>query len=250
MLALFCLRLTWGMLASLLILPVAQVHPRFFRVHFLIALGLLAVAGFFLIESMTVWLGAVLVMSMLCCFAGSVVWHVEGRPLSGLLLVLAVLSVTGLQWIAPQPGLAESAEVGLRRADDFSSAALLGSSMSAMLMGHSYLIAPAMSLTPLMRLLAAMGISLAVRVVLAGIGLFQWTDHAGPAGLGFENVLWLSLRWLLGFVAVLVLGWMAWETARIRSTQSATGILYVVVIVCFLGELTSQFLVLKTGYIL
>ena len=52
------------------------------------------------------------------------------------------------------------------------------------------------------------------------------------------------------FTATLVLGWMAWETARIRSTQSATGILYVVVIVCFLGELTSQLLVEKTGYTL
>ena len=46
----------------------------------------------------------------------------------------------------------------------------------------------------------------------------------------------------LGFVAPLVLGWMAWQTARIRSTQSATGILYVVVIFCFLGELTSLLL--------
>jgi len=42
----------------------------------------------------------------------------------------------------------------------------------------------------------------------------------------------------VGLVAPLVLTWMAWQTARIRSTQSATGILYVVVIFCFLGELT------------
>jgi hypothetical protein len=40
----------------------------------------------------------------------------------------------------------------------------------------------------------------------------------------------------------LVLGWMAWQTTRIRSTQSSTGILYVVVIFCFLGELTSLLL--------
>ena len=32
-----------------------------------------------------------------------------------------------------------------------------------MLMGHSYLIAPAMSLTPLMRLLAALALAVAVR---------------------------------------------------------------------------------------
>ena len=43
-------------------------------------------------------------------------------------------------------------------------------------------------------------------------------------------------------VGVLVLGWMAWEAARIRSTQSATGILYVAVVFCFLGELSDQLL--------
>jgi hypothetical protein len=35
---------------------------------------------------------------------------------------------------------------------------------------------------------------------------------------------------------------MAWQTAKIRSTQSATGILYVVVILTFLGELVGQVL--------
>ncbi len=52
----------------------------------------------------------------------------------------------------------------------------------------------------------------------------------------------LLVRWGVGFVGVLGLTWMAWQTARIRSTQSATGILYVVVIFCFLGELMSQLL--------
>ena len=50
------------------------------------------------------------------------------------------------------------------------------------------------------------------------------------------------MRWAVGFAGVLGLTWMAWRTARIRSTQSATGILYVVVIFCFLGELTGQLL--------
>jgi hypothetical protein len=57
--------------------------------------------------------------------------------------------------------------------------------------------------------------------------------------------LWLPVRWLVGFLAPLGLVWMAWQAARIRSTQSATGILYVVVIFCFLGELTG--LLLRDG---
>ena len=112
-----------------------------------------------------------------------------------------------------------------------------------MLMGHSYLIAPAMSLTPLLRLLAA----LLVAAAAAHGGGRAWACGPGPPGIRWltwkmKPCLWLPVRWGVGFVGPLVLGWMAWQTARIRSTQSATGILYVVVIFCFLGELTSQLL--------
>jgi hypothetical protein len=134
-----------------------------------------------------------------------------------------------------------------RMADDVASAAVLGSATTAMLMGHSYLIAPAMSMTPLLRLLAALGATLLIRIAGAGLGLWQWTAVGSTGNLDSETMLWMAARWLLGFVGPLVLGWLAWETARIRSTQSATGILYVVVILCFLGELTSLLLVAKTG---
>ena len=52
--------------------------------------------------------------------------------------------------------------------------------------------------------------------------------------------LWLPVRWLVGFAGPLLLGWMAWRCAGIRSTQSATGILYVVVVLVFIGELTGE----------
>jgi len=249
MLTIFCLCLAWGMIASLLILPAAQVHPRFFRVQYLIALGLLATLVFFPSGQMhpknalVFWLGAVI-----CCIFGSIVWSLDKAPYADLMPWATMIFLTLA--IGNTSAIRHSDDKAMALTNAFTSAALLGSSMSAMLMGHSYLVAPAMSLTPLMRLLAAMGLSLVLRVVLAAIGLFQWTDQAGPDGLDFENVLWLSLRWAVGFVAMLILGWMAWESARIRSTQSATGILYVVVIVCFLGELTSQFLTMKTGFTL
>src|SRR5262249_46133566 len=129
-------------------------------------------------------------------------------------------------------------------------AALLGAATTAMLMGHSYLIAPAMSLRPLFILLGALGVSLAMRIGLAAVGLWLWTGEAAGSNLEGELVLWLAVRWGTGFIGPLVLGWMAWETAKIRSTQSATGILYVVVILCFLGELTSQLLQTRTGFVL
>ena len=37
-------------------------------------------------------------------------------------------------------------------------------------------------------------------------------------------------------------GWMAWQCAKIESNQSATGILYAVTALIFMGELTAIFL--------
>lgn len=132
-------------------------------------------------------------------------------------------------------------------ANEFTSAALLGFSMTAMLVGHSYLISPGLTIKPLMRQLAALGIALVLRVGVAGTALWFWTADHDLTNLNDETVLWLPVRWLIGLGGPLVFGWMAYRTAKIRSTQSATGILYVVVILVFLGELTSLLLLRSTG---
>jgi hypothetical protein len=249
MVATFCLRLACGLVASLLVLAPSQVPPRFFRVQYLTALGLLAVAAFFLwdVGDLRLWL--MLGVSVLATFCGSIIWHLEGHPGQRLALVLANAALVGTLLLGGQaaPG---SRDDPWRTADDIAAAAVLGAATSAMLMGHSYLIAPAMSLTPLNRLLGALGATLLVRIILACLGLFWWTRLRAEGNLETEMLLWLGARWIIGLIGPLVLGWMAWETARIRSTQSATGILYVVVILAFLGELTSQLLIEKTGFIL
>jgi hypothetical protein len=245
MLALFCLRLACGLLACLLLLSPERVNPRYFRTHFLTALGLTVVAAVALRDSadLGLWLalGAVLGLT----FLGSVVWLLEGAPGGRALVYLAVPALTAALVLAGQQR--GGAAPGWLLADDLTSAALLGSATSAMLMGHMYLIAPGMSLTPLMTLLGALAASTLVRMAVAGLALWSWTGGPASASLETEAMLWLPVRWGVGLVGPLGLGWMAWETARIRSTQSATGILYVVVILCFLGELTSQLLLNKTG---
>jgi hypothetical protein len=133
--------------------------------------------------------------------------------------------------------------------DDFSSAALLGVSTIAMLIGHSYLISPTMSLQPLTRLLLALFVCLLVRLLVSATGAGFWATTHSLTRLNDVSVL-LPLRWVIGFIAPAVLGTMAWQTAKIRSTQSATGILYVVVIFCFVGEAISQLLFDTTGYTL
>jgi hypothetical protein len=188
---------------------------------------------------------------MALALAGFFAWSLEGAPLGRTLVAATAASLAAALAIAEASSEAPGG-LGWRLAADAASAALLGSSTTAMLMGHSYLIAPAMSIAPLMRLLAALLGSALVRMALAGAALaaWSWTSGQSPLNLKNETVLWLPVRWALGLVAPLVLGWMAWQAARIRSTQSATGILYVAVIFCFLGELTGQLLEASTGFAL
>src|SRR5262249_43543523 len=151
-----------GLIASLLLLNPAQVNPRFYRTHFLTALGLVALALVFLWDTAEAWLVGVLATAGVLALVGSIVWMLEGAPAGRTLIVLTALvlagALGGTRWAGVQHAEAESAgmrgwELGWLLADDFSSAALLGSATTAMLIGHSYLIAPAMSLTPLLRLL-------------------------------------------------------------------------------------------------
>jgi len=249
MLAIFCLRLASGMLACLFLLSPAQVNPRFFRTQFLTALALTALAAVFVRDDANLWLwmslGGVMVLTAL----GSMVWMLDGAPGGRTLLMLATpLAILALG----QTGYCVRAEgePWWLVWDDLTAAAILGSAMTAMLIGHSYLIAPAMSLTPLYRLLGALAGSTVARICVAAAGLWLWTGERPGTTLDNEMILWLAVRWGIGFALPLILCWLAWETTRIRSTQSATGILYVVVILCFLGELTSQLLVARTHYTL
>lgn len=260
MLATFCLRLACGMAAALLLLPANVVNPRFYRVQFLTVLALTALAAV-LIRDVGIVVWVTLGLSAVVAFAASVVWSLDEAPGGKFLIGGSVLATTAALLVAsltvPPPAPpnldltrpVEPTSTPLRLADELASAAVLGSATTAMLMGHSYLIAPSMSLTPLLRLVATLIIATLLRMGLAGVGLWSWT-----AGYSFDTVdetlLWLPVRWLLGFLAPLVLGWMAWQTTKIRSTQSATGILYVVVVFCFLGELFSQLLLRNTGFVL
>jgi hypothetical protein len=247
MFAVFCLRLACGLVAALPLLPARHVNPRFYRTHLLTALALLCGAALFLPTAGDVALWLLLGGAAFLTLYGSAAWMLERLPAKRLAVALAVPVMAAALVLTSRAARPEQSLAALL-VDDLTSAALLGAATTAMLVGHSYLIAPAMSLAPLLRSLAALGACIFVRLGLALAGLWLW--RSVPGGLETETALWLVVRWGVGLLAPLALGWMAWETARIRSTQSATGILYVVVIFCFLGELTSQLLETKTGFLL
>ena len=238
LLATFCLRLACGLAAALLILSPKQVAPRFYRVQFLTILGLVAAAGFLIWGTADLWLLGVLVVALLLAFLGSVTWMLEGSPGGLTLVVLTCVALATALVLNVRPALADSAGWAVV-AEEASSAVVLGLATSAMLMGHSYLIAPAMSIVPLVRLLMGLFAAIVVRMLVTGLEIALGSNAAiGPS----DAYLWQPVRWGLGFLGPLILTWMAWQCAKIRSTQSATGILYVVVILVFIGELTGQLL--------
>jgi hypothetical protein len=249
MLLLFCLRLAVGLIACLLLLSPAQINPRFYRTHFLVALGLAAVALIFPRQPAGTGLVPVLACGIVLALAGWFCWSLEGAPL-GRVLIVATAATLAAALILVELTDELAGSLGWRLSADAASAALLGSAVTAMLLGHMYLIAPGMTLAPLLRVLTVLLAAIIVRPVLAGLALWLSSSTAGPSLVTLEGdaVLWLPVRFGIGCVAPLVLGLMAWHTARIRSTQSATGILYVVVIFCFLGELTGLLLQSTTGH--
>jgi hypothetical protein len=253
MLALFCLRLATGLSAALLILSPNQINPRFYRTHFLSILGLTVAGGILLYGKVSPVFTLCLAIGMVSAFLGSIVWSLRDAP-GGRLAIAATLICLLAAFIVWNLGTDHDSKAvqapGWYLANNLASAWLLGTATTAMLMGHSYLIAPAMSLTPLLRLLAGLATAVLFQASLAGWSLWSWTLGQSSVNLHSVIVYWLPLRWAMSFLGPLLFGWMAWQSARIRSTQSATGILYVVVVLCFLGELTGQLLLNETGFCL
>lgn len=255
MLAVFCLRLALGMLASLVLLKPKVMHPRFFRTHFVTALGLTVVAA---VSSWDSPGRIAIIFAVVLTLLGSLTWIFDRPPAGWTLLGLSLIAMTaslallGERLSLPDVvrgfvGEPSMTPLAVRIASDLTAAALLGFSMTAMLVGHSYLISPGLTIKPLMGQIAGLGVALLLRAAVCGVALWFWSGDHDLTNLNDETVLWLPVRWLIGLIGPAIFGFMAFRTAQIRSTQSATGILYVVVILAFLGELTSLLLTRNTG---
>ena len=141
---------------------------------------------------------------------------------------------------------------GLALASNLSGAALLGGVAATMLLGHWYLVDTALSIRPL-----SVGSSLVTGAAALRIGVATFAlVYGGIAELRLGAVsdliystpaLFFGFRVLTGLIFPAFLALMIRNTVRIRSTQSATGLLYVALILVLFGELTAAFLEVVTG---
>jgi hypothetical protein len=131
---------------------------------------------------------------------GSLAWGDGGLGVAGLLLQLAVL------------------------------AAATGGVFAAMILGHWYLVTPKLPEGPIILLARILLGVLLVQVVLFVV--WQATG-AGPADVGpFASLvgpwaLFVWLRLIIGLIFPLVVSLAAVQTARTRSMESTTGLLYI-----------------------
>jgi protein NrfD len=135
----------------------------------------------------------------------------------------------------------------------FSSALLLGGSCTAMVLGHWYLILPSMQVSHLQSIVKFHMASMVVRIVVVGAAVFvaivTWEPGLGPNFSRYIfsiNGIFFWQRILFGLAGPAVLSYLTWETAKIRSTQSATGILYVDFFTVVVGEVLAKYLLLAT----
>ncbi len=255
---LFGTALAAGSLTPLPLVPIAAIGRRFFILcTFISLLSYAAVIS---------WEGIALHPCHWGAVALAIAYNVSvpktGGKLSTALLWAAVfLANAGLvaeAWTpkAELPGL--GAATGAYRAPTaVSSAALLGTSLVAMVLGHWYLVVRGLSFDFLRRSVQAFGVALIFRAgVLAAAVIGQWDRWAGlwsdlgashfALGYGF----FAGARVLFGLLATAFLGWMAFVCVRERSSQSATGILYVVVAFVLIGEILACHLLAASGLLL
>jgi len=191
------------------------------------------------------------------------------RLLSGGLTTLAGLATLFVLGMIYRP-IAPNNLLGVFTVATFFAAALaLGGVMTAMWLGHWYLVTPALSEKPLLFATTLVLVGVLLQVIFA-LSSGTTTTYAQPdkstapaisatatagaqpttptsklqvkpatdvptvAPLGADVMGWL--RVLIAFVMPLVLGGLAWVLVRGRSFQSATGMLYLVVVCAIAGE--------------
>lgn len=247
MLADFATRVACGLAVLLLATPWRVVPPAFFRTHCQVILGLLVLAALDLSRSGTSGaILALLVVSACLSYFASVAWGL-GLPRFGLPVTALIALATAGALVLASRGASWDVRA-LNAVGRLSSAFLLGSTLTAMLLGHHYLTAPAMSIDPLRRFVQGIAWGLGARTVVAALGLWLLLDgRTGAGGSASASPFLLAIRWAMGLAGPTLATALTWKTVQIRSTQSATGILYIAFTLVLFGELSALVLSSDVG---
>jgi hypothetical protein len=258
----FLVCLTWGSISTLFWIPEEDTGRGYFQMNALVILGLLTLAV------VSRWLhpfepfgedsqlGAA---SLHIGYVGTflyygVAWRENWRwvrwpaALSLISLGIALYEATP-QLTAAGTGIPGLIPLGFIAV--LTSALLLGWSLITMLLGHWYLVAPKLDFRHLAIFNWILLATVIVKMLSFAVSLWAAWSHGGHPWLALTSFsgeamfLWVRVLW--GLVGSLMLTLMALHCSLRKSNQSATGILYVLVVGVFIGEITAYYLTLSTG---
>ena len=264
----YFMQLSVGCLGLAPVVPWRSVGKGYYVMMLCIGLGLLPVAWFFRASAAGPGFpafgadpdGITNLLLAACGVAGAAAllsfWFGTGAAGSRLTLAAALLGwaavaadgvrMASLPRPAPLPPLSPAASGTLLALNYLSGALLLGSVLSAMLLGHWYLVVKDLPVTPLKTLTFLLFGSLAARLA-ATVAAFL-LDPEGGARVADRSFLFVLIYGLFSIGTPLAMSWMVWGTVKIRSTQAATGILYGVTAFILMGEAAGRFVLLRTGF--
>jgi hypothetical protein len=189
----------------------AEIQPGHFKVVWLVVAGIALAAGFGYAPA---W--GVLALALLTFFA---IYRERDREIG------VVTGLVGLVVLAAgAPAFA------------FAQAALLGSVTNAMLLGHWHLNQPKLATLPIARLVYLLWASIA-----AFVGSSIWLLVV-RTGAGVRGLAWITAIVFAVFAAILTA--MVQHLVSTRSIMSATGILYLEILLAFVAVFTGSLAVL------
>lgn len=260
MIALFVLKLAAGIALMWLLMPRREVADGFFRIQMLVVLGLTvllvlaiepaALTGFGRVDTAAIserelslaasgagWLRGLAFGAAAVAWPGHIFWKL-GRRTPGTLSIWLISLALGAAIVVQAVTAARSVPLWQLLLADLGTSAVLGATLTSMLLGHWYLTTPTMSLQPLRWFCPVLAVAAAARLTATLAGLVE---------IDFQNLdlirgLWLSLRILGGIVAPAVAALLVRSILQYRNTQSATGVLFAVLILVFMGEMSAALL--------
>lgn len=242
----FALRLAFGMSLFWCVMPRKEITSGFYRIQMLVTMGLgvLATLSLGQLKSSTaavdqgISLPGLYVLTIgiaVTSLIGSVMWTLERRAAGHrFACTVLVMSALGLGVLASQSS--NLTPMWLNIASVLSGGWLIGGAISTMLLGHWYLTATGMKLDPLQQYNALLWGAILWRVLISAL-VFTWSPEIAST----TQWVWLALRWS-GLIGPLILVGLVFRILKYRNTQSATGVLYAVDILVFLGEATAALL--------
>ena len=256
---LFLTHLGLGIMFTLAVVS-REAGVKFFRFNAGVAATLLAAAFAFRSVEVESAVSRLALQALVVGEAAVVLyWATIGRRLARVRpIILGVACGAGLIALVAQAIEASSGRAAtmqaLTVASFLSSAALLGGACTAMILGHWYLVIPSLHVTHLQNIVKIHMASMVVRVAVVAAAVFfamaTWQPGLGPSFrhyISSTSGVFFWQRVLFGLAGPALLSYMTWETAKIRSTQSTTGILYVDFYTVVVGEVLAKYLLLATN---